>query len=753
MSPFKGFVSMYLASFALACFAAVDGRVLDEQGRPVPGISVHLTTPSTRPLEATTDADGRFSIAVAPAGPAQLRIDDATYLPVVKSVDIPASGMVLADVQLVRPLLTERVVVTGVVGDDIKRVPGGTAVVSQDEMERSLGHNLKDVLAFVPGVLAQPRFGADESQVSIRGSGLRNNYHHRGTSLLINGVPYQDADGFGDFESIDLLAMERIEIWKGANALRYGANALGGAINFVTNDGGTSSRWNAIGEGGSYGLGKIQAGAGGPAGPVSYYASASYTGLDGYRDHSAQKRTRVFSNLKWVLSPETAVVADASFANVNEELPGALTRAEFEADPTQADPTDVAQNWGRSYDFGRAAVGLFHRLGPGDDIGVSLYVQRRDMVHPIFEILDQDQRTIGGEFRYERERNGKLVRRLIAGVSVQDGRTNAHQYENIDGSQGALTQDFDAGARNYGAYAEAELTLARSVALILGTRVDRAERSYDDRFLADGDRSDERAYDGISPKIGVLWSPVADTQVFANVSRAVEPPLLLEMTSFGAAGFLPLDAQEALQYEAGGRGRVRRLSWDVSVYYTPLRHEIVNTNVQPFPGAPFTIPSFRNADRTLHAGAEIGADVILLDRGDRGRLSWRTSWTESRFRYDGDAIFANNDLPGAPRHLIRSEVRLQQPRGFWVAPAVDWSPSSYYVDSANTAVNDAYAILNVKGGFDWRSLSLYVQATNVTDKNYAASVVVDDALGRYYEPANARSFYVGLRWRSKDGPE
>ena len=92
----------------------------------------------------------------------------------------------------------------------------------------------------VPGVMIRPRFGAaDESQLSIRGSGLRNNFHLRGINVLIDGFPYGNADGFSDFESLELLTTKRIEVFKGANALRFGGNTMGGAINLVTKTGAT----------------------------------------------------------------------------------------------------------------------------------------------------------------------------------------------------------------------------------------------------------------------------------------------------------------------------------------------------------------------------------------------------------------------------------------------------------------------------------------------------------------------------------
>ena len=87
-------------------------------------------------------------------------------------------------------------------------MPGGAAVIPQAEIESSRASNLKDVLDFTPGVIIRPRMGAaDESQVSVRGSGLRNNFHLRGVNVLVNGMPYRNADGFTDY-NIDVLVSD-----------------------------------------------------------------------------------------------------------------------------------------------------------------------------------------------------------------------------------------------------------------------------------------------------------------------------------------------------------------------------------------------------------------------------------------------------------------------------------------------------------------------------------------------------------------
>ena len=116
----------------------------------------------------------------------------------------------------------------------LSNVPGSVTVVPDTAYKSSTpAVTLKDVLDYVPGIFIQPKWGED-SRLSIRGSGLSRNFHLRSTQLFMDGVPINTADGYGDLQEIDPTAYRYVEVYKGANALRYGANSLGGAINFVT---------------------------------------------------------------------------------------------------------------------------------------------------------------------------------------------------------------------------------------------------------------------------------------------------------------------------------------------------------------------------------------------------------------------------------------------------------------------------------------------------------------------------------------
>jgi iron complex outermembrane receptor protein len=187
------------------------------------------------------------------------------------------------------------------------------------------------------------------------------------------------------------------------------------------------------------------------------------------------------------------------------------------------------------------------------------------------------------------------------------------------------------------------------------------------------------------------------------------------------------------------------------VYDIELTDEILNINVQPFPNAPFTVPSYRNADRTRHYGLEAGLawQVTGAEASDgRDRLTARLAYTLATFRYVSDSVFDGNDLPGAPRHHVNAELRYEHPSGLALAPRVEWVPASYFVNSENTVKNDAWATLGLRAEWSVREagLTAFIEGRNLLDERYAASVQVDNAAGRFYEPAEGRSVYAGLRW-------
>jgi iron complex outermembrane receptor protein len=648
--------------------------------------------------------------------------------------------------------------------DELERVPGGVDLIPQREIEESRAANLKDVLDFTPGVLVRPRFGAaDESQLSIRGSGLRDNFHLRGVNVLLDGFIYGQADGFSDFESLELLTTKRVEVYKGANALRWGGFTLGGAINLVTKTGYDEGLLGLRSEAGSFGYWKNHIATGQVYGPFDLYASFTDVELQGYREHSDQIRHRIYSSLGADLGGGTTLRLDLGYVRNDENLPGALTRNEFERDPRKADPSSTATRAARRYDYTRGALTLRTPLGATGAFEWRAQVDYQDLDHPLsFAIIDQTTYNWGTEGRYiQTAPLFGLASRFTAGAQYFSTQQNDVQFATLLGRRGNKVHNQDNAALNLGLYAEEQLDVLPALTAIAGARLQYARRDVRDRFLADGNQSGDGDYTAFIPRFGAIGRVTKDVQVYTNASYAYEPPLILELTAPGNANLRNLNflkAQKAWQFEVGTRGRAAdRVAWDVAVYDIELWDEIQNVNIQPFPGAPFTVPRFQNIDRSRHMGLEAGFDVVLwrdvaarMGAGATGdTLTARAAYTWSRFVFVDDATFNNNDLPGAPRHFLRAELRYDHGSGFWFAPNVELVPEGYFVNSENRNRTSPYELVGVRVGYDYKpwNLSIFFEGRNLADVYYASSVQVDSANGRFFEPGDGRAFYGGVAWR------
>ncbi|MFL5561554.1 MAG: TonB-dependent receptor domain-containing protein [Gemmatimonadaceae bacterium] len=739
---------------------SVSGRVTDRRGAPVVGAFILID--SAKVPSAQTDADGRYAVARVARGAHALTARRTGYSPSTVTVTLDA-GTAIGDIVL-DPVAATLAAVT-VIGSRsdlaetrlrLQQVPGAVALIDHDAITSTRQANFNDVLRMTPGVYVQSRFGAaDESQISVRGSGLRSNFHARGINLLVNGMPYRNADGFTDFESLELLTTEAIEVYKGANAFRYGGSTLGGAINMQTKTGRTASPIGVFAEGGSYGFQKAQLSSGAEHGAFDYYASYARTSLGGYRDWASQHRDRFNLHAGYRITPTVDARAFYIAARVHEHLPGSVDEATLDSAPTRADPTNVANRWGREYTLHHVGLQLRTQLTATQRLEISPYMQYRDIDHPIFEVISQISHDWGAEVRYENTAPlGVLGNRLTVGYQPAYLTMQNRQYVNAGGAHGALTRDEVDRVATGALYAEDALSLSPRMTVTLGGRVDRTTRWVADRFLSNGDQSDRQRFTPVTPRFGVLWSARGGNQLFANASRTVEPPLLLELTSFGnSGGFNSLHAQDAWQYELGVRGDKAGAAWEVSLYDIELRDEIVNLNVAPFPGAAFTVPTYRNVDRSRHRGLEAGIGHELrrgmfIGATTPDRLIVHASYTLAKNSYVRDAEFSGHELPGAPRHYGTAELSYVHPSGFTLTPSIEIVPEGYYVNSENTVKNRSWSNIGVRA--EWAiartGATAFVSARNLANRVQSQSVQVDNAAGKYFEPSDARAVYAGVRW-------
>lgn len=627
---------------------------------------------------------------------------------------------------------------------EIAEIPGGAALVDAEDFKRGRASTLKDALDFTAGVFVQPRFGAEEARLSIRGSGLQRTFHGRGIKLLQDGIPVNLADGAFDFQAIEPLSARYIEVYRGGNGLRYGSSTLGGAINYVSQSGHGAPPAQVRVEGGAFGYLRGQVATGLVRGRMDGFATLSYFSQDGFREHSTQNTNRFFGNFGWRLNEDRETRFFVTSVKSDSELPGNLTRAQLEADPTQAAPGNLALDQKRDFNLFRVSNHTTLTLAPGSRLDLGAFWSNKELDHPIFQVLAQRSNDVGAEARYERE--GSLAGRrnlFVAGFSPSAGIVQDDRFVNVAGRRGARTADGETTSLNLDVYAENRHDLRPGLTLTAGAQVSRAVREFEDDFLANGDQTDRQEFDGFSPKLGLLWDVSSASSVFANVSRSFEPPSFGELVSVvGATGLLQLDAQTATTIEAGTRGHAHNLAWDFALYQARIDGELLSLNDAA--GNPLgTI----NAGRTLHTGIEAGLEVRLGQR-----LLWRQVYNWSRFSFSDDPVFGDNQLAGIPEHYARAELLYETGTGFYGGPNVEWVPDDYPVDHANTLYAESYTILGLKLGYRAASgLAGFIEAKNLTDETYAATTgVIADARGRdsaQFLPGDGASVFAGLEYR------
>lgn len=613
--------------------------------------------------------------------------------------------------------------------------PGGTDIVRYEDYADKSPASLRDVLAFSPGVYLQPRYG-QEVRISIRGSGISRGYHMRGLALLQDGIPINLADDNGDFQELEPIFFDHLEVYRGANALRFGSGTLGGAVNGVTPTGRTAPGLFVRADAGSFSTARSLVSAGVQDGAVDGWAAISADTSNGDRGHARRSSVRFHGNVGLELSPAISTRFYASANNINQQLPGALTAATTLSAPRTG---SYVGNQARDIDSIRLQNRTTIATGAGT-LELGAFYNVKSLYHPIFQVVDQEGEDRGAFFRFDAGQHGALA--FTLGGEIRAGGIASKRFVNLNGNRGALTFQADQAARTANLYAEARVTPMAGLTLIAGGIYADGWRTQHELFnsFAGGAR-DVRAraeFSEFSPKFGLLFEPSNSVQIFANYSRSAEFPGFIELAQ--VSQFVPVAAQTAWTAEVGTRGDMGIIHWDVTAYRADIKGEMLQYVVSAdIPASTF------NAGRTRHQGVEIGLDIQPNDW-----LRLRQTYTYSDFRFRGDVQFGNNRLPVVPRHAYRAELRLGGD-ALHIAPNVEWMPKGAMADYANTTRTPGYALIGLSGGAQvMRGLDLFVDARNLTGKKAIgdiSAVITATAASAIYYPVEGRAVFGGFRVR------
>jgi iron complex outermembrane receptor protein len=763
-----------LVVFAIVMFAAgtstlnaqqtatISGVVSDQTGAAVAGAKVELVRGFVVTRSVVTDRDGRYRVDSLHPGGYTVRVEAPGFQFTEQRVTIAASSTpTVADIRLaVRPL-EESVVVTGErvkaeVEAQRASTPGGVTVIEGAELYRRHVNNMADMLRYAPGVWADSGYGNDELFFSSRGSNLDSvDYDKNGVKLLQDGLPVTTADGNNHNRIIDPLTARYASVARGANALTYGASTLGGAIDFISPTARNSAPVSAFLDGGSFGSlnGRVTLGKAGDK--VDGLLTVEGRQFDGYRDHSNQERWGLYANAGWQPSARTNVQLFATYVDNDIRLPGALTRAEVDADPDQASAAALNGDYGKVVKTARVAAKTTWSFGAKGSLSAGLSYEGQSLFHPIVNqvfvdfdgpgpnppvevfslLIDTDHRDLGAMVRYDR----RLGRHdLLMGLNYGDGSVEGGNYRNLNGRPNGISEYVDNTADSVEAFVIDRWRASDRWTVVVGGQAVSAGRNVLTTNATTGAVSNPNArYSSFNPRAGVIASVNNAGELYGNVSRLFEAPTTFQMMDDVRGGNATLDPMSGIVGEIGWRSTASRSSgaqwnWDIAAYFARISDEILSVDDPNAPGNTLVT----NIDKTTHIGLEalIGSSFAV---GGAHRIDPRISFTLNRFHFDDDPFWGQNRLPAAPTYAVRGEVLYRHARGFYAGPTFDFI-GKRFADFANSYTVDGYELMGLRAGLSGRRWELFGEVRNVFDVDYIATLSVLNVA-----PANARVLYPG----------
>ena len=638
-------------------------------------------------------------------------------------------------------------------------LPWAVTLARPDTLAALRKTGVDELLFAVPGVaLANRQNPAQDPRVSIRGYGARSAFGVRGVRVLQDGVPVTLPDGQTPVDVLDLEGADRVEVVRGSASSLYG-NAAGGVIDIRSAAPSVLfTPYARIVAGGSTPT-VTAAGASGTVGIAGITSSVTHINGHGYRDYSDQRATR--GAVRMLLSPSddaAPFIISARITDVTRaQSPGALTRAQFDANPRQADPLAVRKGASKIVRQGDLSVVTSHAVGDYVTIDASAFGSARTLANPLTQAIVDVKRADGGaslRLSGHALAGGHAVR-LSGGADGQWLNDDRQEYDNCIGAvctggfteRGALRKNQRELVRSVGPFVRGEVAIVPDVLVSAGVRGDAVQFRLRDRLITatNPDDSGERTLHAVSPSAGIVWRSSPLASIYGNVSSSFETPTTTELGNRedGSAGInSSLQPQRTLTFEVGTKGLLGStgVRWDIAAFEAHARDELV----------PFDIPNgngrryYRNAGRTLRRGGELGLDA------EAGGVALHAAYAYSRFRYEsysvGTTSYAGRRIPGVPEQALMTSASTHL--GALALSATAELASAIDVDDANSAQAPGRAIFGVAVGHEIRAggarLSPLVALQNIGGVRTAGSVSVNATGGKFYEPAPRRTLLVRL---------
>ncbi|MYM36434.1 TonB-dependent receptor [Duganella sp. FT94W] len=330
------------------------------------------------------------------------------------------------------------VVVTGARFDaEPSLAPIGATIISADEIRRAGVSDVNAAIRKIGGVYGRQSLdGSPDFSLDLRGFGTNSSQN---MVIVVDGVRRSENELSNPvLSTIPIDTVERIEILRGGASVLYGDGATAGVINIVTKRADQyRSRGSVFVEGGQFNTGEVRVSGAQAWEGFAADATLGRQRTDNYRDNNAFKQTQFSGGAQWYANQFDRVGFRYEGARQDSRLPGALTEAQYNANPRQTlTPDDHG-----SLDSDRLTVFGQYRLF-GHDLAADLSYRKKTVGATYFDdgvpsaaTYDSKQWQFSPRVR-KLGAIGGMVNELVAGIDFTKWeRTTTAGYSAADAEQ------------------------------------------------------------------------------------------------------------------------------------------------------------------------------------------------------------------------------------------------------------------------------------------------------------------------------
>ena len=631
----------------------------------------------------------------------------------------------------------------------LTQVPSSVTVLEKKTLDDAGQQHIQDVLALVPnlawaGGTARPRY------FQIRGIGEREQYE--GAPNPSVGFLIDDIDFSGIGMPATLFDVARVEVLRGPQGTRYGANALAGLIAVHSADPGELPGYAVDGSLADFGTGSLGFTATAPVEilnsswrfAVQRYRSGGFT-HNTYLDRNTNARDELTGRFKWRWAPSDATTVDATLLHANlgngydafaidnsrhtlSDRPG-----EDSQRATGASVRVVTTAWS-PYTLTAIGSSADSKSLNSFDADWGNAASWAPYTYDYYSRSSRDRSTANLELRLASPAaQGPGATAWLAGVYLldlnEDGRdllTGVYADPadpSFDGtSADALANRYE--ATNVAVFGQLDGFLAERWRWAAGMRVEQRTAHYSDAGIWGGSSqvtslSARNRMLGGQASLSFDLSRTASTYV--SLSRGYKAGgFNLGAVPPGGRYFSP---EYLWNIEAGiksgllnGRGFV-----DGAVFYESRRDLQVRTGKQLDPANPGTYLFITdNLDRGYNLGVEGTIRYFLTPAlevgGSVGLLRTRASGGLD----ENGVPVATREQAHAPEYQLGAYGTWRHGSGFMVRADVNAQDNFYFdVPSDHNQQSRAYTTVNLKVGFERPAWSAYAWVRNAFDADYA----------------------------------